>query len=132
MDCNGHGSHCAGIVAAGENPYGFVGVAPQATLGAYRIFGCTGSAANDVVSRALVSSLALPLLNLELTPLPLCPKIIPAMIRAAEDGADVISMSIGGPAGWTEDVLSVLAQRLVESGIVVSISQGNSGDEGPT
>jgi hypothetical protein len=37
---------------------------------------------------------------------------------------------VGGTAGWTESIDSVVAQRIVESGIVVSISQGNSGSEG--
>ncbi|CAF2812171.1 unnamed protein product [Rotaria sp. Silwood2] len=46
-----HGTHVAGIIAAnatGMSQTGFIpiapffGVAPQATLGAYRIFGCAG------------------------------------------------------------------------------------------
>lgn len=33
MDCNSHGTHVAGIVAAsGPNPYNITGVAPQANL----------------------------------------------------------------------------------------------------
>ena len=33
MDCNAHGTHVAGIVAAsGPNPYNMTGVAPQANL----------------------------------------------------------------------------------------------------
>ena len=39
-DCAGHGTHVAGIAAAaGDLP----GVAPEASLGVYRVFGCTGS-----------------------------------------------------------------------------------------
>lgn len=57
-------------------------------------------------------------------------QIVAAMIRAANDGANVISMSLGGAAGWSEDIQSVVAQRIVETGIPVSISQGNDGDEG--
>ncbi|RKP05309.1 peptidase S8/S53 domain-containing protein, partial [Thamnocephalis sphaerospora] len=39
--CNGHGTHVAGLVAAKSDMA--MGTAPGATLGAYRVFGCTGS-----------------------------------------------------------------------------------------
>ncbi|KAG4432961.1 hypothetical protein IFR05_011556 [Cadophora sp. M221] len=32
LDCLGHGTHVTGILAADANPYGFIGVAPNATL----------------------------------------------------------------------------------------------------
>ena len=38
-DCNGHGSHVAGIVGANGR---IDGVAPGVTFGAYRVFGCEG------------------------------------------------------------------------------------------
>ncbi|KAF9580686.1 hypothetical protein BGW38_002570, partial [Lunasporangiospora selenospora] len=59
MDCGGHGTHVAGIVGAdarnlpaGAKPHPsrpFVGVAPEVTLGAYRVFGCKGGADNAVI-----------------------------------------------------------------------------------
>jgi subtilisin family serine protease len=66
----GHGTHVSGIIAAQTNPYGFLGAAPDVTLGAYRVFGCSGSAGNDV--------------------------LIAAYNQAYEDGADIITASIGG------------------------------------
>jgi minor extracellular serine protease Vpr len=39
-DCNGHGTHLAGIVGANG---AVKGVAPDVTLGAYRVFGCNGA-----------------------------------------------------------------------------------------
>ncbi|GBC84119.1 Extracellular serine proteinase [bacterium HR11] len=42
-DCNGHGTHVAGTVAALDNTYGVVGVAPGARLWAVRVLGCGGS-----------------------------------------------------------------------------------------
>ncbi|CAG9953508.1 unnamed protein product, partial [Clonostachys rosea f. rosea IK726] len=33
MDCVGHGTHVAGIIAAQENQYGFTGAAPGVELG---------------------------------------------------------------------------------------------------
>ncbi len=52
LDCNGHGTHVSGII--GANAPTFTGVAPNATLGMYRVFGCTGSAGNDVLIAAFI------------------------------------------------------------------------------
>ena len=103
-DCGGHGTHVAGIVAAQVNPYGFTGAAPDVTLGAYRVFGCEGSAGNDV--------------------------LIAAFNQAYEDGADIITASIGGASGWTEDPWAVAVSRIVEAGTPCTVSAGNSGDQG--
>ncbi|KAJ4355533.1 uncharacterized protein N0V89_003550 [Didymosphaeria variabile] len=103
-ECEGHGSHVAGIIAAQENPYGFTGAAPDVTLGAYRVFGCGGSAGNDV--------------------------LIAAYNQAYEDGSDIITASIGGASGWTEDPWAVAVQRIVEAGVPCTVSAGNDGDQG--
>jgi subtilisin family serine protease len=103
-DCAGHGTHVAGIVAAQVNPYGFTGAAPDVTLGAYRVFGCDGSAGNDV--------------------------LIAAFNQAYEDGADIITASIGGASGWTEDAWAVAVSRIVDAGTPCTVSAGNSGDQG--
>lgn len=104
MDCFGHGTHVAGIVAALENEYGFIGGAPDATLGAYRVFGCDGSAGNDV--------------------------LIAAFNQAFEDGADIITASIGGPSGWADEAWSAAVAAIVEQGVPCTISAGNDGDLG--
>lgn len=57
----------------------------------WRVFGCKGSASNDV--------------------------IIQAMLDAYEAGVDIISMSLGDSIGWPESADSVVAQRIVESGV---------------
>jgi subtilisin family serine protease len=103
-DCGGHGTHVAGIVAAQVNPYGFTGAAPDVTLGAYRVFGCEGSAGNDV--------------------------LIAAFNQAYQDGADIITASIGGASGWTEDPWAVAVSRIVDAGTPCTVSAGNSGDQG--
>jgi subtilisin family serine protease len=103
-DCAGHGTHVAGIVAAQVNPYGFTGAAPDVTLGAYRVFGCDGSAGNDV--------------------------LIAAFNQAHEDGADIITASIGGASGWSEDPWAVAVSRIVQAGTPCTVSAGNSGDQG--
>ncbi|KAG6026386.1 hypothetical protein E4U41_001278 [Claviceps citrina] len=104
MDCFGHGTHVAGILAAQENPLGFTGAAPGVTLGAYRVFGCSGRTTSDVV--------------------------LAAMARAYADGANIVTASISHNGGWSEDPWSVMATRLTDKGIPVTISAGNEGDYG--
>ncbi|KAI9594158.1 peptidase S8/S53 domain-containing protein [Syncephalis fuscata] len=52
--CNSHGINLAGI-AAGETDY-FTGVAPEATLGSYRVFGCKGPTSTSLVLQALTTA----------------------------------------------------------------------------
>ena len=42
-DCDGHGTHVAGTVAAADNSTGVVGVAPGAPLTGVKVVGCDGS-----------------------------------------------------------------------------------------
>ncbi|KAK6508894.1 hypothetical protein TWF481_003661 [Arthrobotrys musiformis] len=103
IDCAGHGTHVAGIIAAVDKD--FIGVAPEVTLGAYKVFGCPSvSAGNDV--------------------------LISAFLQAQADGADLITASIGGPSGWTEDPWAKVVTRIVEAGTPCSIAAGNEGAQG--
>lgn len=100
-DCNGHGTHVAGIVGAN----GLVtGVAPGVTFGAYRVFGCEGSTTADIMIQAMELALA--------------------------DGMDVLNMSIGSAFQWPQYPTAVAASRLVNKGMVVVASIGNSGASG--
>jgi subtilisin family serine protease len=53
--CHGHGTHVAGIVGADARnvnaPVPFVGVAPDVTFGAYRIFSCVGTGRSDIIMK---------------------------------------------------------------------------------
>jgi minor extracellular serine protease Vpr len=119
LDCFGHGSHVAGT-AAGQGvlsdgttypgPYNAStisghswkigpGVAPQATLYAYRVFGCAGS--TDVV--------------------------VDAINRAVADGMDVINMSLGSPFGSADNPDAVASNNAALAGTTVVASAGNSG-----
>ncbi|HYL07482.1 MAG TPA: S8 family serine peptidase, partial [Candidatus Udaeobacter sp.] len=102
LDCFGHGSHTAGTMAGFgvlndgttfKGPYAAntvsshtwnvgPGVAPEADIYAYRVFGCAGS--SNVVDLAIN--------------------------QAVKDGVDVISMSLGSPLGGTDDPTSVASQ----------------------
>jgi hypothetical protein len=80
------------------------GVAPGVTLMAYRVFGCAGSTSTDIM--------------------------LAAMEKIAEDGADILNMSIGSAFQWPEYPTAKAADRLVEQGIVVVTSTGNEGARG--
>lgn len=100
-DCNGHGTHVAGIIGANG---AVVGVAPEVTFGAYRVFGCAGSTTADIM--------------------------ISAMEMALMDGMDVLNMSIGSSFQWPNYPTATASDNLVMSGMVVVASIGNSGTSG--
>lgn len=114
-----HGTHVAGIAAgvgvttaddAYAGPYSQAaidaadlriapGLAPEATLFAYRIFGCSGSTSLTV----------------------------DAIEQAVRDGADVINMSLGSPLGNPDSIDAIAADNAVLAGVVVVASAGNEG-----
>ncbi|KAJ3243712.1 hypothetical protein HDU78_011849 [Chytriomyces hyalinus] len=109
-----HGTHVAGIVAAdarnittpGYVPaVPFTGVAYEANILAYRVFGCPAdSTASDVMAAAIY--------------------------RAADDGADVINLSIGGGPDYPDEVDTIAAEVVGKAGHFVLASAGNSGAKG--
>ena len=97
-----HGTHVAGIAgASGFPPAGVRGVAPGVTFGSYRVFGCNGSTDSDIM--------------------------VAAMERALADGMQVINMSIGSSYQWPQYPTAQASDRMVNKGIVVVASIGNSG-----
>lgn len=101
QDCNGHGTHVAGIIGAeGE----VTGVAPGVEIGAYKVFGCTGSTNADIM--------------------------IAAMEQALADDMDVLNMSIGSSHSWPQYPTATASDNLVDEGMVVVASIGNEGDSG--
>ncbi len=100
-DDNGHGTHVAGTVLAdgGADGLGVYGVAPEANLLAYKVCGGSGSCFSDDIAAAIRT--------------------------AADNGAEVISMSIGGDA---ESSLTRNAiQYAVDNGVLVVAAAGNDG-----
>jgi minor extracellular serine protease Vpr len=102
-DCNGHGTHVAGIVGAGVGGT-VTGVAPGVQLGAYRVFGCAGSTHSDVV--------------------------LAAVERAFADGMDIVNLSLGSNNGWPQDFSSTSLSRMLEFGMIPVASAGNNGASG--
>lgn len=80
--------------------FGLLGVAPEATLGMYRVFGCSDDTESDI--------------------------IIQAMLKAQTDGADIITMSIGSASPYeSSDPFETVTTALVEAGIAVFAATGN-------
>jgi subtilisin family serine protease len=107
-DCNGHGTHVAGIVGALDNGKGTVGVAPEASLYAMRFFDCVGGGATK--SRELMG-----------------------LEWAIDNGMDVINMSFGccaiGGAVVTpipDPAEEAMLNEAYERGIVLIAASGNS------
>ncbi|KAJ1909118.1 hypothetical protein IWQ60_011348 [Tieghemiomyces parasiticus] len=100
--CNGHGTHVAGILAGDDGV--FQGVAPKATIGAYRIFGCEGYATESI--------------------------IIQALERAYTDGMNVINMSLSLDGTWDDHLYTGIGNRLVQKGVMVVAGAGNAGSGG--
>ncbi len=100
-DCNGHGTHVSGIVGANGE---VVGVAPNVTFGAYRVFGCDGSTDSEIM--------------------------LAAMERAFADGMHVLNMSIGSRAQWPQYPTAAASSLLVKRGMTVVASIGNNGPGG--
>ena len=87
-NCIGHGTHIAGIIAAESEEFGFTGVAPNVTLGMYRVAGCAGVITDD--------------------------GLIAAFLMAFEAGADVITASIGSyPRSYDGESLLLSLSMLV-------------------
>jgi len=103
-DCNGHGTHVTGIIGALPNPMDIVGVAPEATLGMYRVFGCEAGASDEIMAAAFS--------------------------QAFEDGADIITASVGGASGWSDGPWSLVVDRIVEHGVLCTLANGNDGELG--
>ncbi|KAI7892969.1 peptidase S8/S53 domain-containing protein [Mucor mucedo] len=103
-DGNGHGTHVAGIIAANDSIFNFTGVAPEVTLGAWRVFGCDGATSNDLVIKALIG--------------------------AFEAGCDVINLSLGSSSNWAQDPTAIVAGRISSKGSIIIAAAGNDGSEG--
>ena len=83
----------------------FTGVAPEANLAMYRIFGCVGNSATDVILKGL--------------------------LMAYDSGADIINLSLGYANAWTEnsDVIYPVLQKILARGIHVVAAAGNDGEK---
>lgn len=99
-DYNGHGTHCAGIIAAREYRGKIVGVAPRAQLYAVKVLNNNGSGYTS--------------------------DIIAGMEWCVKNGIKVASMSLGGAYAPTEAYKNAVS-RCQQNGVLVVAAAGNSG-----
>jgi len=97
MDDHWHGTHCAGIVAADDNDFGVVGVAPGATLLAVKVLDSDGGGWSSDVAAGIS--------------------------WAASNGANVISMSLGSDS--SSSVIQDACQSAYLDGVVLVAAAGN-------
>lgn len=98
VDGNGHGTHVAGIVGASAGNGGIVGVAPGVTILPVKVMRADGSGDDFAIAKGLKD--------------------------AADAGADVINLSVGGPAP-SQLLADAIAYDVAKGSTVVSAS-GNT------
>jgi subtilisin family serine protease len=99
----GHGTHVAGIVGAtANNAKGIAGLAPGTSILPVRVLDSAGSGGSIAVAKGIV--------------------------HAADRGARVINLSLGGPGG--DSALDAAVQYATGRGSLVVVSAGNNRDKG--
>jgi thermitase len=103
-DYDFHGTHVAGTAAAiDDNDLGVAGVAPDAEIMAVRVLDGNGSGSSDDIADGIA--------------------------YAAQNGADVINLSLGGPADVTDQAMSDAVTLADSLDAVVVVAAGNDGGD---
>jgi major intracellular serine protease len=106
QDRNGHGTHCAGIIAGVENGSGIVGVAPKAKLLVGKVLGDDGSGSYQSIIKGI--------------------KWATNWRGPKGEKVRIISMSLGGSYNDPRQYKAIL--EAVSQGIMVVCAAGNEGD----
>ena len=102
-DDHGHGTHVAGIAAAGLNGFGTVGVCPECRLMAVKVLNQRNGGTWGTVSKGI--------------------------LFAVDNGADVINLSLGATITSTTLISSV--QYALNKGVVIVAAAGNMSSSSP-
>ena len=101
LDGDMHGTHVAGLIGAnGTTPSGLRGVAPGVPIAAYRVFRQGGVGATNYA-------------------------ILKAMIFAADEGCDIVNLSLGG--GPYDPIVNEAIDDARNQGMMVVVAAGNDG-----
>ncbi|MCH7529828.1 S8 family serine peptidase [Patescibacteria group bacterium] len=101
MDDNGHGTHVAGTVAAGDDNLGVVGVAPEASLYALKVLSSSGSGSwSDVIA---------------------------ALEWTVNNGVHIANLSLGSSAN-PGDIVASAFENAETAGVVIVAAAGNDGN----
>ncbi|HEY9897839.1 MAG TPA: S8 family serine peptidase [Pantanalinema sp.] len=99
-DDHGHGTHCAGVAAAAvNNGQGMAGIAPEAKIMPIKVLAADGAGSDAYVARGIS--------------------------WAVKHGADVISLSLGGPG--ENKTLAAAVTAALRKGVPVISAMGNDG-----
>lgn len=104
-DCNGHGTHCAGIAAAKDNSIGVVGVSAGARVVPVRVLNCQGSGQTSWILNGLNH------------------------VASNDESGDVVNMSLGGYWGnncSSQSSYVTALTNLSNSGTRIALAAGNS------
>lgn len=104
-DVNGHGTHCAGVVAAAENEVGMVGVAPKAKILILKALGDNGSGLSSGIAAAIDEAIN--------------------WRGANGERCQVVSMSLGSDA--PDARIQAACKRARDAGLILIAAAGNSG-----
>lgn len=112
IDAGGHGTHVADIIAGASLDGTHKGVAPGATLYAFKVCSaiatsCSGAAILQALEAALD----------------------PNSDSDTSDAVDVVNLSLGASYGQIQDDSAGAVQNVVDFGVIVVASAGNSGDK---
>ncbi len=97
-DCNGHGTHVAGTIAAKDNTSDVVGVAPGAPVTGVKVLGCSGSGSYSGIIKGI------------------------DWVTANAKKPAIANMSLGGSASTAVDDA---VRRSAASGVFYSVAAGN-------
>jgi len=98
-DHNGHGTHCAGTIAARMNSSGVIGAAPESRLYILKVLGDDGAGKTEFVTKGV--------------------------LKAIDWGVDIISMSLSSPA-YPDDLKEAIEAALAAN-IFIIAAAGNYG-----
>lgn len=109
QDTDGHGTHVAGIIAAGMNESGIVGVNPNALIMPVKVM-------KDANSKSEIAS---------------SESFARGIIYATDNGADVINMSLGWPRSLETKYLKEAIYYALSQGVVIVAAAGNNNSNEP-